>query len=76
MNHAKIIAQNIRRARQARTWSLRALAARAGLAHSTVWALEKAKTDRIEFHTLRQIALALGCEVDTLIRADDQEEKP
>ncbi len=57
----------IRELREAKAWSQRELARRAGIRQATVSQLETGQARRIDLDTLEKIARALGCPAGYLI---------
>ena len=56
----------LHKARNDKKWSLDTLAERSGVAAKTIWRLENLEVRTVRHDTLRAIAEALGCEMDTL----------
>ena len=52
--------------RKRRLLSQRALAARAGVALSTIYLIEAGKTERVTFKVMRSVSNALGVEPDAI----------
>ena len=52
--------QSLASVRKRKLLSQRALAAEAGVALSTIWSLEKGRTERTTFKVMRAISAALG----------------
>ena len=62
---------NVKAIREERNVTQIELAQKSGVSRATIWMLENGKAENTTTKTLTNIASALGCEVDDLIRAKD-----
>lgn len=61
------VGQRVRALRLERGWSLRVLAAQAGVSHQYIDFLEKGQRQRLDLEMVKKLARALGVEIDKLL---------